>query len=125
MPKILIFESEPYVANLYRTKFEMAGFEAKVIPTIDQDTVTIVVNEHPDIVSLSALGGKVSGFDIATQLKKDPRTTHIPYFFLTNLSEKKDRERGMAVGAADYIIMADTRPDDVVTRAKQILELTA
>lgn len=124
MPKILIFESEPYVANLYRTKFELAGFEAKVIPTIDQETVAIIVDEQPDIVSLSALGWKVSGFDIATQLKKDPHIRPIPYFFLTNLSQQKDRERGMAVGAAGYIIMADTKPGGVVTRAKKILGIT-
>ena len=45
----------------------------------------------------------LDGFEVIEQLKKDERTMDIPVIFITSLSDREDEEKGLALGAADYI----------------------
>lgn len=79
-----------------------------------------IYKETPDLVLLDImLPGGMNGFDVAEQLKKDPRYSKIPILVLTNLdSEKKS---AMAIGAADYLVKANTSIDEVVQKIKRLL----
>ena len=56
---------------------------------------------HPDIITLDILMNGVDGWMVLSQLKADRRTAHIPVVLLTSLD---DREKGFALGAADYLL---------------------
>jgi len=46
----------------------------------------------------------INGFDVCRMLKNDPKTNHIPIVFVSALDEVNDEEKGLNLGAVDYII---------------------
>jgi DNA-binding response OmpR family regulator len=65
---------------------------------------------------------KLDGFDLLKSLKKDNIAPNAITLMLTNLGQKEDVERGMKLGAHDYIIKAHFTPSEVVKRVLGLLE---
>ncbi len=112
-----------FVRDMYEKKLKTAGFEFRGLECAEDDFLEKVVKWKPALISMDVLlrkevgkksVGMPNGYVITQKLKNDPRTTHIPVFFLTNQGQKVDVDRGMAVGAVGYIIKVNTLPDDVV-----------
>jgi diguanylate cyclase (GGDEF)-like protein len=59
--------------------------------------------EAPDIILLDILMPDMDGFDVLRRLKEDPATLNIPIIFITGLDDAEDEEKGLALGAVDYI----------------------
>ncbi len=59
--------------------------------------------EHPDLVLLDIMMPGMSGYEVCNHLKTDVRTAGIPVIFVTALCEAADEEKGLAMGAVDYI----------------------
>jgi len=57
----------------------------------------------PDLILLDVLMPNESGFDLISQLKNTPEIRHIPVIFITGLHSADDEERGLTLGACDYI----------------------
>lgn len=58
---------------------------------------------YPDLILLDVMMPEMDGYQVCRLLKTDPRTQHIPVIFVTARSEMADEERGLALGAVDYI----------------------
>ena len=119
--RIAIIEDEPFLATMYVTKFELEGFE--VLRASDgTEGLELIKNNRPDLILLDIVMPKMDGFEVLTLLKKDAETAKIPVILLTNLGQRTDIEKGMALGAADYIIKANYTPAQVVAKAKEHLK---
>jgi len=57
----------------------------------------------PDVILLDVLMPEKSGYEIIAELKKTPETKDIPVIFITGLDSIESEEKGLALGAADYI----------------------
>jgi len=57
----------------------------------------------PDLVLLDVLMPDIDGFDVLRQLKKNDATADIPVLFITALHDEDTEQRGLEMGAADYI----------------------
>lgn len=57
----------------------------------------------PDLILLDIMMPDVDGYQICKQLKSDPETMGIPIVFVTALQKNDDQERGLNLGAVDYI----------------------
>jgi K+-sensing histidine kinase KdpD len=57
----------------------------------------------PDLILLDIMMPGMDGYEVCTQLQANPGTRDIPVIFLTALSEDSDEEKGLNLGAADYI----------------------
>ncbi len=57
----------------------------------------------PDVILLDIMMPGVSGYEVCEQLKADPETSSIPVIFITAKTEIEDEQRGLALGAVDYI----------------------
>lgn len=57
----------------------------------------------PDLILLDIVMPKMDGYEVCTRLKEDPATRDIPVIFLTGRSSPEDEERGILLGAVDYI----------------------
>lgn len=58
----------------------------------------------PDLILLDVVMPKLSGFEVIKLLKEDEETCDIPVVFLTGLSDRKNEQKGLSLGAVDYII---------------------
>ena len=57
----------------------------------------------PELILLDVMMKDMNGFEVITQLRNDPDTQDIPVIFLTAMTDTRNEERGLQLGAADYI----------------------
>ncbi len=58
---------------------------------------------HPDIIVCDIMMPEVDGYKVLETLSKDPKTSHIPFVFLSAKTEHKEVRKGMDMGADDYL----------------------
>lgn len=118
--KILIVEDDEFLANIYQTKFEIEGFKVFVAGDGEQG-LKMAGSKTPEIILLDVLLPKLDGFAVLEQLKKDSATKDIPVILLTNLGQKEDVQKGLKMGAVDYLIKAHFKPSETVDKVKKVL----
>ena len=121
-PKVVMFEDDSMLSDMYKIKFSRSEFEVKVFEYPPKNIVDVIANENPDIISMGVIMPHMDGFQATMLLKKDPRTKDIPLVFLTNLGQADDVKKGLSLGAADYLIKAHLTPDEVVEKYQKILQ---
>lgn len=119
---VLIVEDDSFLANIYKTKFEMEGFKISVSENGEVALVD-VKKKKPAIILLDILLPKLDGFAVLSKLKEDKDTKDIPVILLTNLGQKDDVQKGLDMGAVDYLIKAHFKPSEVVEKVKKVLSL--
>ncbi len=118
--KILLIEDDPFLLSMYATKFQLENFE--VIAADDGEKGLALAEEaKPDIILLDVLMPKLNGFEVLEKLKADKKTEKIPVILLTNLNQKDEIERGISLGADDYLIKAHFLPAEVVSKIKKVI----
>ena len=90
--------------------------DCRTICSDDSAQVLSLALEHqPDLILLDIMMPGMNGFEVCERLKANPNTSRIPVIFLTSLTEEEDEERGLSLGAIDYI----TKPFSVpIVRAR-------
>lgn len=76
----------------------------------------------PDLFLLDVMMPGLDGFELCRHIKAMPATCDVPVIFLTGMTEMKDEQRGLDLGAADYITKPP-RPPIVLARVHTQLEL--
>lgn len=117
---VLIVEDDAQLLEMYRTKFLMEKF--KVVTALDgREGIDKMLRTAPDIVLLDLMMSKVSGFDVLKIVKESPNLSKIPILILTNIhADEVDLVKNW--GAKDFLLKANTTPDEVVKKVRQILE---
>ena len=59
--------------------------------------------QPPDLILLDIMMPDVDGYEVCRQLKANPKSQGIPVIFLTAKSDTEDEQRGLSLGAVDYI----------------------
>ena len=118
--KVFLIEDDLFLSDMYRTKFELSGFEMP--HTEDGESAMHMLREaKPDLVLLDIVLPKKSGFEVLKEIKADPELKNTPVILLTNLSQKDDVDKGFELGANDYIIKAHFTPAEVVAKVQKVL----
>jgi DNA-binding response OmpR family regulator len=121
MKKILIIEDDNFLRELIVKKLLREGFEVK--EALDgEEGVKKTKEEKPDLVLLDLILPTFDGFEVLSRIKMDSETKEIPVVILSNLGQKDEIERGMAMGAADYLVKANFTPSEIVAKIKAILQ---
>lgn len=120
MAKILIVEDDKFLRELITQKILKEGYQtAEAIN--GEEGVAKAKEEKPDLILLDLILPGIDGFEALRQVKEDPDIAHIPVIVLSNLGQKDDVERGMKLGAADYMIKAHFTPGEILAKIKSIL----
>ena len=89
------------------------GFEAlKLLPRVQFDLILTDIN-MPDI----------NGLELLAFLKSNPRYREIPTVIITTEGKAEDRQRGLALGADEYLIKPFS-PENLITSIKRLLGKT-
>ncbi len=119
---VLLVEDDVFLSGIYQKKFEMEGYKVSLADNGEKAVVEIK-NKKPDIMMLDILLPKLDGFAVLAKVKADSEVKDIPVILLTNLGQKDDVEKGLQMGAADYLIKAHFKPSEVVDKIKKVLHL--
>ena len=125
-PKILIFEDDSFIAELFEQKFQETGFEVKTFNNYDKPfVVDVVTEEKPDVIYCDILTpGIIDGWQAIKLLKKDKRTKDIPVIIVDNMCQKKEIEKGLKAGAVRHICKAHYTPTQTIEIFKDYLTKT-
>ena len=107
--RVLFVEDDPSVAQMYKLKLELDGYDVEVASD-GEKAVELARGDPPDIVFLDIRLPKLDGFGVLEALRKDPKTERLPVVILSNYSEKELVDRGLRLGALDYLIKTQTTP---------------
>lgn len=121
MHKILHFEDEQMLADMYGAKFVMEGLDYKHYPNPTLDPVEIAISEKPDLIIMGIILPVMDGIRATKLLKADPRTKNIPVIGFDNLSQPEDFQRFRSAGMTDYWVLAQNTPIGIVHKVKQFL----
>mgnify|MGYP000936340171 CR=1 FL=1 len=120
--KILLVEDDEALANVYKSRLEIEGFETSWVSN-GEDALAAATKFKPDLVLLDAMMPKISGFDVLDILRNTPETANIHVIMLTALSQPKDKERAQALGVDDYLVKSQVVIGDVIERVRHHLGL--
>ncbi|HEY3245945.1 MAG TPA: response regulator transcription factor [Phycisphaerae bacterium] len=99
---VLIVEDESDLAELLAYNLEREGYVCR--QARDGNAALAEACRPPvDLVLLDRMLPRLSGDEVAAQLKRDSRTVGIPIIMLTAKAEESDELVGFALGADDYV----------------------
>ncbi len=118
--KVLIVDDDQFLLDMYALKFRESGFDVEVAEN-GKKAIEKADEFKPDVMLLDVVMPAVDGFEVLSEIKQKKLAPGSKVIMLTNLGQKDDTERGMALGADDYIVKAHFTPTEVVDRVKSIL----
>jgi DNA-binding response OmpR family regulator len=118
--KVLIVDDDEFLLDMYAVKFKEAGFEVDIAQN-GEAALEKVRTGNPDVVLLDVVMPKMDGFDVLRAIRKEKLAPHAEVFVLSNLGQKEDTDRGINLGAVDYIVKAHFTPSEVVARVNSTL----
>lgn len=121
MPKILFVEDDPFIAEIYKKKFENSGFE--VLNVTSGRTVLKEAKEQKfDLILLDLVIPELSGTEVLRALRTDPGYPEdLKVVVFSNLSSSEDREECLKLGADGFISKTEFSPSEVVAEVNRFL----
>ena len=116
--KILVVDDEEDLCEILQFNLESEGFSVDTAFSAEEALQKDIASF--DLLLLDVMMGSISGFKMASMLRKDPKTKKVPIIFLTAKDTENDTLTGFTLGADDYI----SKPfsiKEVVARVKAVL----
>ena len=123
LPKVLVVEDEPAIAELIAVNLRHNGFApvwAEDGPSAQRELDAVL----PDVILLDWMLPGQSGLQLARKWRADARTRDIPILMLTARGGEPDKVTGLDAGADDYI----TKPfstQELLARIRAVLRRRA
>jgi diguanylate cyclase (GGDEF)-like protein len=113
MQKVLVVDdaaiNRQVLADLLKTDYTV------ILAKSGEQALALAAQHRPDLILLDVVMPEINGYEVLRQLKSDLRTAAIAVIFITGLDTPEDEERGLTLGASDYI----TKPFNLaVVRAR-------
>lgn len=101
-PSILVVDDTP--ANLtLMTGLLQDDYQVRAATSGEKALKIACSDNPPDLILLDIMMPEMDGHEVCRRLKADEKTCDIPIIFLTAMSEAEDEEKGLKLGAVDYI----------------------
>lgn len=121
MTKILVVEDDKFLREMIVRKLNKENYE--VSQAIDgKEGLEKIKEIKPDLVLLDLIMPGVGGFKVLEEVQKDDEISDTPIVILSNLGQKSEVERGLELGAKDFLIKAHFTPKEIIKKIQAILE---
>jgi DNA-binding response OmpR family regulator len=121
MKKILVVEDDKSMADAFNRKLTKAQFEVKL--TYDgEEACDVLTSYTPDLILLDLMMPRKNGYQVLECLKNDQRLKDIPVIVATNLGQKEDLDKALALGADDCVVKTDLSMKELVKKIHTYLK---
>jgi DNA-binding response OmpR family regulator len=118
--KILIIEDDVMIIEIYAMRLAEAGY--LVYKALDGGQgLEMAEKLKPSLILLDVILPKLDGFAVLKSLKEQETTKNIPVIILTNLGQQDDMQKGIELGAVDYVVKASLTPAQMVAKVAEHL----
>jgi DNA-binding response OmpR family regulator len=117
--RVLVVDDEPNIVMSLRFLMEREGFQVEVAAT-GQAAVAALDREPADLVLLDIMMPELDGFEVCQRIRGNPAWRATKVVMLTAKGRDVERDKGLALGADDYV----TKPfstRDLVAKVKRML----
>ncbi len=117
--KILVVDDEPNIVLSLEFLMKQAGFQVRTASD-GEAALAAVAAEAPDLVLLDVMMPRKNGYEVCQAIRANPDCKGVRIIMLTAKGREVEREKGLALGADDYI----TKPfstQEVVERVRELL----
>jgi two-component system, cell cycle response regulator DivK len=118
MKRILIAEDKATSRELLRTVLQQQGYSVDEAEDGDEALRKITENP-PDLVLMDLQMPARNGYEVVSELRKDPRLANVPVVAVTASAMQGDRERALAAGFTSYL----TKPLSLVQLRQEVSRL--
>jgi DNA-binding response OmpR family regulator len=119
-PKILFVDDDNFLRKVYEAELKEKNFEV-ILASDGEEGLEKAQLEDPDLIILDMIMPKKSGFEVLTELQRNPKTRNIPVIILSNLGQEDDKKKGIDLGAVDYLIKDNITLGILVDKINQYL----
>jgi DNA-binding response OmpR family regulator len=113
MKKVLIVEDDQIVANIYRNKFSVEGYEVEV--ALDGEVgLETLRSFRPDAVILDLMLPKMSGVELTKQIRAEPGCEQVPVIVFSNTYLTNLVQEAWKAGATKCLSKANCTPKQVI-----------
>lgn len=118
--KILIADDEPYILRSLSFVLKKEGFDVEIACN-GEEALEKTQQFNPKILFLDVMMPIKDGYKVCKKLKSNPETKDIYIIMLTAKGQIIDKEKGLAIGADEYITKPFA-PREIVDKVKKIME---
>jgi len=118
---VLIVDDDKFLVDMYALKFTERGFTAESAGSGPVALAKLDAGLSPDIFLVDIVMPEMDGFELVQLLKQRQQDKKSAIIILSNLGQKEDVEKGIALGADGYIIKASATPSEVVDKVLEII----
>ncbi len=97
---LLVVDDDPAVRELMERLASREGYQF-LSATTGEEGLKLAREKRPDVITLEVVMPGIDGWTVLRTLKADPQLAGIP---VVMVSISDDRDRGLAMGAADYLV---------------------
>src|SRR5215469_11371463 len=119
--KILIIEDDQLVANIYRNKFALEGFQAETAPDGDIG-LQLVRSFRPDAVLLDLVLPRMTGLEVMRRLRAEKDFETLPVIVFSNTYLSNMVQEAWKAGATKCLSKASCTPKQVIEAVRSTLK---
>ncbi len=116
--KILVVDDEPFILKSLTFVLKKEGFHVESA-TNGLEALETIRKEKPDLIFLDIMMPKMNGLEVCQWIRQDPQLRDIHVIILTAKGQEADREKGLQIGADEYMTKPFS-PSMVVKRIREI-----
>lgn len=120
--KILLVEDDQFLGPLMKNRLAKEGFEI-VWATTGDDALTKLKESPFDLILMDIILPGFSGFETMEKIVQSPEYGRTPVIIISNLGQESDIARGKELGAAAYLIKAQTPIDVLAQKIREFLKV--
>ena len=119
--RILLIEDDPFLIDIYTTKLSSSSSFDLFVETKGEDALNKIIEDNYDLVLLDIVLPQMDGWEILRKIQKIKMEKSFKVFVLSNLGQKEEIEKGLSLGADEYLIKAHYTPSEVLEKVKKFL----
>lgn len=116
---VLIVDDEPNIVLSLKFLINQQGFEVRTAGS-GEEALKALSEEVPDLILLDVMMPKPDGYEVCQRIRATPEWKDIPVIILTAKGRDVEKQKGLAMGADDYI----TKPfatHELIAKVRAIL----
>jgi len=121
MKKVLIIEDDRFLRKVIVKKLSREKYQTTEAAD-GEEGLKLAQSESPDLILLDLVLPQMDGFEVLERIKNNKSISKIPVIILSNLGGTDKMNKGLKMGAADFLIKAELNPGEIVFRIKAVLE---
>ncbi|MCB0317255.1 MAG: response regulator [Bdellovibrionales bacterium] len=100
---ILVVDDNPLITNVLNSLFKAENYRVYT-STNGKEALDVLDKKNVDVIVCDVMMPQMGGYELHERIRKNPEFSHIPFVFLTALSEEDEIYSGKSSGADDYVV---------------------